>query len=199
MPVDRIRRVASLSSLTFPEKRANSVPFVHDDAYYELAYTDAGGSDRHVPWMQDGVHTENLLRYEYGTITNAEIKALRATPKTLVAAVAGGKMIELVSLLLLLDYGSNVLTESADNLELYYTGGTVSALGATIEATGFIDAAADSALMLRPITLAYAALADVDGKGLMLKNTGDGEYAGNAGGDTVIRYKVVYRVHATTA
>lgn len=196
MPVNRLARVSSQSALTFPELRQNSVPFAHDDAYYELVYTDAGGSDRHIPWMQDGVHTENLLRYEYGTLTNAQIKALRATPATLVAAVAGGKVIEFLSALFFLDYGSEVLTESADNLEIYYSGGTQSVLAAALETTGFIDAAADTFVLVKGAGLLNIAKTTADGKGLILKNTGDGEFAGNASLDTVIRYRVAYRVHS---
>jgi hypothetical protein len=197
MPVNRLARVASQSAQNFPELRQNSVPLAHDDAYYELVYTDPGGADRHLPWMQDGVHTENILRYEYGTITNAEIKALRAAPKTLVAAPAGGKVLEFLSLWLFLDYGSNVLTESADNLAVKYEDGSGQAVSETIESTGFIDAAADTAMTAQQIatTAAFAKTA-CDGKALVLHNTGDGEIAGNAGADTVIRYKIAYRVHS---
>lgn len=196
MPINRLARVASQSAQNFPDVRTNSVPLAHDDAYYELVYTDAGGSDRHIPWMQDGVHTENLLRYEYGTITNAEIKALRATPKTLVAAPAAGKVLEFVALALFLDYGSNVLTESADNMAVRYTDGSGGIVSQAIEATNFIDAAADTYTNALPKIDSIHAKTACDGKALVLHNTGDGEYAGNAGGDTIIRYKIAYRVHS---
>ena len=36
----------------------------------------------------------------------------------------------------------------------------------------------------------------VDGKGLILKNSGDGEFGGNASNDTLLRFRVAYRVHS---
>jgi hypothetical protein len=195
MPINRIARVATQSALDYPGVRANSVPFAYNEQYGEFAFTDPDGNARHIPWMQAGLHTENLIRYEWGTLTNAQIKALRATPATIVADPEGGKVLELISLLLFLDYGSNVLTESADNLELYYNGGTTAAASATIEATGFIDNNADIMYHVYGKTLGALAKTVVDGKGFILKNSGDGEYAGNAGADTVIRYRVAYRVH----
>lgn len=208
MPVNRIARVASSSVVDFPAVRENSVPLAYDETYDNLIIKNTDGTVKRILLapdanalfsamaIQPNIDSENLIRYEYGTITNAEIKALRATPKTLVAAVSGGKMIELISALFFLDYGSNVLTESADNMEIYYSDGTTAAASATIEATNFIDAAADTMYHVYGKTLGILAKTVIDGKGLILKNTGDGEYAGNAGADTVIRYKCVYRIHS---
>src|SRR3954462_11707948 len=78
------------------------------------------------------------------TLTNAEIKALRATPKTLVAAPGAGKMLEFVSAQLKLVAGANVLTESTANLAVKYTDGSGAAVSQTIECTGFIDQAANT-------------------------------------------------------
>lgn len=195
MPINRIQRVTSTSDIAYPGVRSRSVPLVHDDQYSELAFTDQNGNVRHVPWLQAGLHTENILRYEYGTLTAAQIKALRATPATIVADVAAGKMVELVSFSMFLDYGSEVFTETADNLELYYNGGTTAAASATIETTGFIDSNADILYHVYGKTLGALAKTVVDGKGLILKNSGDGEFGGNASNDSVIRWKVAYRVH----
>lgn len=137
------------------------------------------------------------LRYAEVAITNAEIKALRATPKTLVAAPGAGKMLEFVGAISLLDYGSNALTESADNLAVRYTDGSGTIVSQAIEATGFIDATADTATNVLPKIDAIAAKSACENKALVLHNTGDGEYGGNAGADTVMRVKVAYRVHQT--
>lgn len=139
---------------------------------------------------------ETAIRYAEVTVTNAEIKALRAAPKTLVAAPGAGKIIELVSALLFLDYGSNGLTESADNLAIYYAGETVS-VSTVIECTGFIDQTADTLIEALPTTAAAKTATATVNKALTLKNTGDGEFAGNAAADTVLRVKVAYRVHTT--
>jgi hypothetical protein len=90
-----------------------------------------------------------------------------------------------------------VLTESADNLAVKYTDGSGVQVSQDIEATGFIDAAADTATCAQPKIDAIAAKAGCENKALVLHNTGDGEYGGNAGADTVLRVKVNYRVWPT--
>lgn len=195
MPINRIARVTSQSANNYPAVRSQSVPFVYDEQYGEFAFTDENGNARHIPWLQSGIHTENLVRYEYGTLTSAQVKALRATPATLVAAPAAGKILEFISLQLFLDYGSNGFTETADNLVVRYLDGTGVIVSQAIEMTGFIDQTADTMTNALPKIDAIAAKTACDGKALVLHNTGDGEIAGNAANDSVVRYKVVYRVH----
>ncbi len=140
---------------------------------------------------------DSLVRYAAVAVTNAEIKALRAAPKTLVAAPGAGKMLEFLSAELILDYGTNVLTETADNMAVRYTDGSGTLVSQAIEATGFIDATADTKTNALPKIDAIAAKTACENKALVLHNTGDGEYGGNAGNDTVMRVKVAYRVHVT--
>lgn len=129
------------------------------------------------------------------TLTNAEIKALRATPKTLVAAPGSGKVLEFISAVLKNSGGANALTESSDNMAVKYTDGSGAAVSQTIEATGFIDQTAatiTTALAKIDAIVAYASAAN---KALVLHNTGDGEYGGNAAADVTLKVKVAYRVH----
>jgi len=127
------------------------------------------------------------------SISNAEIKALRATPKSLVAAPGAGKVLEFVGAVLIHDYGTNVLTEAGDNLGIKYTNGSGAQVSTDIEATGFVDASADKIINVIPqkdvILVANAAL--------VLHNIGTGEFGGNAANDTVWRAKVAYRVWST--
>lgn len=136
-----------------------------------------------------------LIKYATVTLTNANIKALRATPITLVAAQGANKVVELVSATLKLVAGTNVLSETADNMAVKYTNGTGAAVSQAIEATGFIDQAADTITNALPKIDAIAALADSANKALVLHNTGDGEYAGNAAADATMTVKIAYRVH----
>lgn len=128
-------------------------------------------------------------------LTNAEIKALRASPKELVEAPGAGKLIEFVSAVLFMDYGSEVLTESTDNLAIEYDDGTGEPVCTTIETTGFLTASADQIMIAVPIVLAgtVTALANVN-KNLVLINTGDGEIAGNASADTTMMVQISYRI-----
>lgn len=131
-------------------------------------------------------------------LTNAEIKALRATPKTLVAAPGTGKVLEFVSAVLLLDYGgTNVFTESADNLAIRYNNGSGVIVSEAIETTGFIDQAADTLTNAIAKADTIAAKSGSEGLALVLHNTGDGEIAGNAGNDNLLRVKVRYVVWST--
>lgn len=126
-------------------------------------------------------------------LSNAEIKALRATPKELVAAPGAGYMIEFLGAVLFLDYGSNVLTESTDNLIIQYEVAETAA-SAAIESTGFIDADEDA--IYKAIPVAVGADMDViEDSALELKNSGDGEFAGNAGADTLMYVAVDYMIH----
>ncbi len=143
--------------------------------------------------VSSGSAADSFIYTDTVELSNVNIKALRATPIALVAAPGADNFVELVSAVLILDYGTNVLTETADNLVIEYNTSGVDITGA-IEATGFIDAAADT------IKIAYPSITDVpaaNAKNLAVQlfNTGDGEYAGNAAADTTMTVKVNYRIH----
>lgn len=128
------------------------------------------------------------------TITNAQIKALRAAPLDLIAAPGAGKMIVVDSLTLQLNYaGTNVFTETTDNFVLEYSDGQD--ITGAIETTGFIDQSADTVAVYYPSNIAAMATATVGvNKSVRLFNTGDGEIAGNAGADNTMLATVMYRV-----
>jgi hypothetical protein len=138
---------------------------------------------------------ETLIKYATVSITNAQIKALRATQKTLVAAPGATKAIEFISAMLKLDAGTNVLSESDDNLSIRYTGGTGVKVSVDIETTGFIDQAADTFTNAIPVKDAIVAATGALNQALVLDNDGDGEYAGNAAADATMTIKVAYRIH----
>lgn len=129
------------------------------------------------------------------TLTNAELKALRATPKTLVAAPGAGKVLEFVSAVLKNNGGTNALTESTDNMAVKFTDGSGAAVSQTIECTGFIDQTAATVTTAQAKIDAIAAYSAAANKALVLHNTGDGEWGGNAANDVTLTVKVTYRVH----
>lgn len=138
---------------------------------------------------------ESTIQYAEVSITNAEMLALRATPKTLVAAPGAGKMIEFLSAELLFDY-TGAYTETADNMAIKYENGAGATVSETIEATGFVDATADTVIKVAPAVSAALAKTAVENKAIVLHNTGDGEYGGGNASNAV-RVKVAYRVHTT--
>ena len=135
------------------------------------------------------------LRYADVLLSNSDIKALRATPKTLVPAPGVGKVLEFVSAVLQLKAGANVLVEATANLAIKYQNAAGVQVSQTIETTGFIDQAADQVtyglVKLDPIT----ARTGCENQPLVLHNLGAGEFTGNAANDAVLRVKVSYRVH----
>lgn len=129
------------------------------------------------------------------TITAAEMKAIRATPHVLVTAVASS-IIEIISVVFVMDYGSEVLTESADNLVIEYEDGRD--ITAAIETTGFIDQAVDQVAIINVSTIPTMTAAHAVNKSVELFNTGDGEIAGNASEDTSFTLKVSYKLHTVS-
>ena len=128
------------------------------------------------------------------SLTAAEIKVLRATPFELVAAQGANTLIQFVSAIFVLTAGSEVLTESADNMAIEYDGGSAVPVTGAIEATGFIDQDADTITNAIASADAIDALADVSNKNIALVNTGDGEYAGNASDDAALDVYITYKV-----
>lgn len=107
-------------------------------------------------------------------VTNAEFKAIRATPKELVAAPGAGFALIFDHAHITIDYTA-AYTETADNMAIRYTDGS-GVIVSTIEATGFVDATADSIMVAAPIAPTTAPVAV--NAALVLHNTGDGEYGG---------------------
>lgn len=139
-----------------------------------------------------------VLQYATVTLTNSELKNLRATPKTLVAAQGANKVVEFVSAALKLVAGSNVLTESTANMAVKYTDGSGVAVSQTIESTGFVDQSANTVTNALPKIDAIAELSGAANKPIVLHNTGAGEFGGNAANDATMVVKVAYRVHDLT-
>ncbi len=138
---------------------------------------------------------DGITQFAEVSITNAEMLAIRATPKTLVAAPGAGKVLEFVSAQLFFDYTA-AYTESTDNLAVKFENGSGAAVSQTIEATGFVDATADTITNALAKIDAIVAKTGSENKALVLHNTGDGEYGGGNAANA-IRVKVAYRVWTT--
>lgn len=148
------------------------------------------GYDRWTNSVKSDDVVPSLIQYAEVSITAAEMKALRATPKELVAAPGAGYALEFVSALFIYDYTA-AFTETADNLAVRYTDGSGTVVSLTLETTGLLDATADKISTISP--LATDPLV-TENAALVLHNTGDGELGGTG---SPCRVKVAYRVHAT--
>lgn len=128
------------------------------------------------------------------TLTAAEVKALNGTPKTIISAVATS-IVEFVSAVFILDYGSEVFTETDDNLVIEYEDGRD--ISAAIETTGFIDQAADQVAIINAADVPTMTAAAAVNKAVQLYNPND-EIAGNASNDSTLTLKITYRVHTVS-
>lgn len=131
------------------------------------------------------------------TVTAAQLRALRATPQTLVAAPGSGKYLELVSAHLWLDFGTvahDGPANAGDDLGIRYTNGSGQVV-ATQEATGFVNGASDQHRELKAGAAPVATATDVvpvTNAALVLHNVGAAEYTGT--GDSPVKVEVLYRV-----
>lgn len=130
---------------------------------------------------------ETTIRTATVALTNAEILALAASPKELVAAPGADKVIEFVGAIIVFDWTADY-TETADNMDIKYSGGNP--VSETIESTGFVDAGADAVINSVPVKDVIMAA----NTALVLDNIGDGEFGGGNAANTW-SVRITYRVH----
>jgi hypothetical protein len=159
----------------------------------ELVRQDLFNLDARVTDLEDAtVENGALLRAEVA-VSASELLALRATPKTLVAAPGAGMLLEFVSSVIILDAGT-AYVETADNVAIRYANTTGDIVSETLETTGFLDTATDAVATLRAKEGLVATKTASENKSLVLHNTGDGEFTTGTG---TLRVKVLYRVWTT--
>ncbi len=140
--------------------------------------------------LNSGNIEKDVVQVATVALTNAEIKALNATPKVLVTAPGAGKVIEFLGATLFHNYGSNALTGD-HALTIGLDSGTV-AVAAVIAHGDFAHKTADYIYSVKAAVAFNDAAADVVNKNLALAGAGD--YGGNAGDDTVWVVHVAYRI-----
>jgi hypothetical protein len=122
------------------------------------------------------------------TVTAAQMLALNATPKQLVAAPGTGYALVFVGAVVFLDYNSAAYAGIAagEDLSVKYTDGSGLEVGA-LEATGFLDATADALRYVPP--KAVAGITPVADAALVLHML-TGEVTT---GDSPVKLRVYYR------
>lgn len=129
------------------------------------------------------------IDYAEIALTNLEVRALYSAPQTLVAAPGAGYVTEFISALLILDW---VAAAYANNgiLGVYETDSTGEVLSDTVALAAFGAQVADTMILLQALSADTTHLAN---KALVLSQaTGD-----SITGDSPVRIKIAYRIHAT--
>lgn len=135
-----------------------------------------------------------VMKFADVKLTSAEVKALKATPITLIAAPGADLAVVPISAVIHLSYGgTNVFTETADDLSIGWAGG---AELHEIETTGFIDQGNDET---RYITFERAETFEPEENTAVVITNLDDEIAGNAANDNEIHIRIYYRVIPTDA
>jgi len=121
------------------------------------------------------------------SITSAEIKLLVSAPKLLVAAPGPGKVLEFMSAVLFLDYGTATYDTNTSLTVQTITGNI--ALSGAVTAANFLHKAADAYTIMAPLGTAAGVVTNVN-DGLELVAIGI-----PATGNSTMKIKVMYRIH----
>ena len=127
------------------------------------------------------------------TLTAVEVKALATTQIELVAAPGAGKALAFLGAHLKLVFGSEVFTETGDNLAIKYTDASGVKVSEDIEMTGFIDQGVDTYTSSIAANDAIVAATGAENQALVLDNI-NSNIAGNASDDSTLVVTVVYTI-----
>ncbi len=125
-------------------------------------------------------------------VTAAQVNALRATPKTLVAAQGTNRLIQLIGGMVELSANATQYTESAANLVIRYTNTSGVVVSQIIEMTGYITQSTRYLTSIQPCVDGIVAASAGLNKALVLHNNGAAEF-GNTGTGTLTIW-LAYRV-----
>lgn len=135
------------------------------------------------------------LQVDIVEITSAEIKDLADMSIELVSAPGADKVLDFAGATLVLDFGTNVLVESNDNLIMRYDDGSAAVVSEIIEMTGFIDSEADAVTFAIPVKDPIGTSNSQANKNIALLNNA-GDFTGNSADDSTLRIMVAYRIHS---
>lgn len=126
-------------------------------------------------------------------ITAAEMLALAASPKTLVAAPGAGLYLRLVKSDFTLNYNTTAytITNAGDDLAIRYTDGAGAIASETLQAQGFLDETEDAFLFGQAIGEIGGEMSDLLNQPLVLDNIGAAEYTN---GDSPVYATIEYLV-----
>jgi hypothetical protein len=133
----------------------------------------------------------SLIQYGEVNVSSAEIKALFATPKSLLPKPGPGQVTEFVSAVLFLKYGSAAYATNGV-LSIRETDASGTALSEDIPLASFLGKAADTVLRVGAVYAADGTALSPNKELVLSAATGE-----TITGDSPIKVKFSYRIHAT--
>lgn len=137
---------------------------------------------------------KDFLTMDEVTLRSFQIKALADTPIELLPAPNSRYALFFLFSIFRLDPGSEVLTESGDNLAIKFTDGTGLQVSETIETTGFIDQSALIFTNAIPSANNIISAANSYAQPIVLHNLGS-NFGGNASNDATLLIRTYYVIN----
>lgn len=199
MSARNIQRIDAEAELRAAFVKALEVGFDTSDSD-RLKYKDRNGVVRDILTIDDFIGTalgtppEGIHRMAEVTVSSAELLALRATPKTLVAAPGTGKMLVFHGAVLIADNGTAYVVGTND-IAVRYNNTTGDIISQVVDTAGLLDQTTDIMSYVDPVgTDSKTPKADCENTPLVLHNTGAAEFTTGTG---VLRVKTFYSVVTT--
>ncbi len=149
-------------------------------------------------WTSSTAPTGSGIITVTGSLTNAQIKALHATPIQVIAAPGSGSVIRVISGVGKMVYGgTNVFTAAASQtIALYFGAGTTSLWVAPMLTNAMIVASATQIASITPTSLAFGSTVNsvIDNQAVYLYNPIATEITGNAANNNTVNWSISYQV-----
>jgi len=145
------------------------------------------------PGIPSHALNESLIQSVEVSLTSAQVLLLYSAPQQVVPAPGVGKVIEFISAVLILDYGTATYdTNGVCNFR--YTNGSGTVVSDSVAANAFLHQADDAIVCVQAGIAGDADEIELTANAALMFSVDTGEVAT---GDSPVRMKVTYRVHET--
>jgi hypothetical protein len=197
-----IGTASSLTVATYPSTATGTGKLLRADGTNYVAstatYPDTAGANTNV-LTSDGTNWsssafDSSINLAKGTLTNAQIKSIRATPIAIVAAPGAGKVLVPIFLAMTMNYGgTNVFTSTDGTIQIQYPGPFPAGVTACLSTTA-ITANVSKYGCINMVSISTKTLSSFSNKSLSLANGGTAEITGNAANNNTMSYELLYYI-----
>lgn len=197
----------NFSTATYPSTATGTGKILRADGTNWVAstatYPDTAGTSGNVltsdgtNWVSSTPPASSGIITVTSALTNAQVKALHATPIQVIAAPGAGKVIRILSAIGKMQYGgTNVFTAAAaQSIQLYLGAGTTAIASATpIVTNTMLVASASQITGINPGLAGITTYTSIANQAVYLYNPSATEITGNAANDNTVPYSITYQV-----